>query len=164
METVGDTSVPTMSLYVLRSEILWFFLHTVRREAASVGGMESKELTMLVEALSIRSMVTVFWHGQQAREGFDPNEANERMIRESLDAFAETDAEYARLPLLPDGDAPFDPNAAISLMCSSVLETLGLQGNVGLYSLLLDCVTGQLASFPFPELVSEAWKQFAGNR
>lgn len=84
------------SNFVVRSEMLWFFLHMMDRYAFAIGGPEVRATLQdaIVES-AIRELLATSFDSSRVKKGFDVEGWETRMVSDLLEEFNEAGLDYS---------------------------------------------------------------------
>jgi len=97
------------SNFIVRSEVLWFFLHMMDRYAFQTGGPEVRDaLQDAIVENAIHGMLTASFDTTHVDKGFDSKEWLDRMADSLLEEFNEAGLDYSSCRTLGvEGEADF---------------------------------------------------------
>lgn len=92
----GEDPMSAKSNFIVRSEMLWFFLHMMDRYAFAIGGPEVRATLQdaIVES-AIRGMLASSFDTTPAEKGFDSKEWLNRMASGGIEEFNEAQLDYS---------------------------------------------------------------------
>lgn len=92
----GENPMSEKSNFIVRSEMLWFFLHIMDRYAFAIGGPDVRDTLQdaIVES-AIRGMLASSFDTTHAMKGFDSSEWLNRMVSSGLEEFNEAMLDYS---------------------------------------------------------------------
>jgi hypothetical protein len=91
----GENPMSVQSNFVVRSEMLWFFLHMMDRYALAIGGPEVRAtLQDAIVEHAIRELVTTSFNSSHVKKGFDVEGWKGRMVSDALEDFNEAGLDY----------------------------------------------------------------------
>jgi hypothetical protein len=92
----GEDPMSVKSNSIVRSEVLWFFLHMMDRYAFSIGGPEVRAtLQDAIVENAIQDVLIASFDTSHAKKGFDTKEWLSRMATSALEEFNEAGLDYS---------------------------------------------------------------------
>lgn len=91
----GEDPMPWKSNLVVRSEMLWFFLHMMDRYAFEIGGPRVTDtLQDAIVEDAIQGLLVVSFDSSHVKKGFNAKGWQTRMASEALEEFNEANLDY----------------------------------------------------------------------
>jgi len=136
--TTGEEPMSWKSNFVVRMEMLWFFLHLVNRLAFTAGGPQARAYVQ--EAIAenvVRRVITSSFDTHQAREGFDAKEWQRRVISDAVEGLNEAEVDYCSCTdLFADAragpEAIFREDTIAGRLAGRIARQVGQENNIGL--------------------------------
>lgn len=111
----GENPMSMQSNFVVRSEMLWFFLHMMDRYAFAIGGPEVRAALQdaIVES-AIRELVATSFDSSHVKKGFDVEGWKSRMVSDALEDFNDAGLDYSSCTaLVTESKADFSREESI---------------------------------------------------
>ena len=90
-----ENHMPWKSNFIVRSEILWFFLHMMARYAFDVSPEARATLQDKLVPATIQRFITTSFDSSNVKKGFNTKGWETRMANEALEEFNEAEMDYS---------------------------------------------------------------------
>ena len=154
----GEEPMPWISNFIVRSEMLWFFLHMMDRYAFEIGGPEVRATFQdeIVEN-AIQGLLDSSFDSSQAKKGFDVKEWKTRMTNEALEEFNEAGLDYSSCKTLGvEGKADFArEDTILGKLAARINRLVGQELNIELRLLIWATAVESLAKSGLKEQVQK---------
>ena len=146
------------SNFIVRSEMLWFFLHMMDRFAFEIGGPEVRAtlLDTVVEN-AIQGILTASFDSSHAKKGFDSEEWLSRMASDMLEDYNEAASDYGSCTSLVDElPDPSGKRTIIGKLGARIGRQVDQQYNMNLLILISMTAADALVKSQLKKQVEEA--------
>ena len=155
-EVTGEAPMSPKSNYIVRMETVWFFLHVVNRTAFAIGGNDARAFIQDAIATSVvSSIVKSSYDISTAKEGFDAEQWQQRMINSAIEALNESELDYGACKKLA-GESVLDESCAVGRFAARVAESIDQKDTVGLRLLVGGAAIEVMSKVELPKLVRRA--------
>lgn len=155
----GENPIPWKSDFIVRSEMLWFFLHMMDRYAFEIGGPEVRATLQdeIVEN-AIQGLLESSFDSSQAKKGVDVKEWKTRMTSEALEEFNEAGLDYSSCKTLGvEGKGDFArEETVLGKLAARINHLVGQEFNIELRLLIWATAVESLAKSGLKEQVKKA--------
>ena len=95
-EVTGENPMSQRSNYVVRAEMLWFFLHMLNRFAFDAGGPEFRAILQdAIAVKAVKMMIESSFDASRANPGFDVEDWRSRMVTSGVEEMNGAEADYS---------------------------------------------------------------------
>lgn len=165
----GGNPMSVKSNFIVRMEMMYFFLHVVNRIAFDIGGPQAREYiqdgiaTKVVEG-AIKSSFDI----SQAQEGFDAQEWQERMIIGAVEGLNETELDYGSCIDLfaesPGPDTYLRDQYVVGKLAARIAQAVGQENNPSLWLLVATTAVEALAKSGLTDQIKQVCSLLGGRQ
>lgn len=154
----GENPIPWKSDFIVRSEMLWFFLHMMARYALDVSPGARATLQDELVPATIQRLITTSFDGSHVKKGFDTEGWKARMASEALEEFNEAEFDYSSCKTLGvEGKGDFArEETVLGKLAARINRLVGQEFNIELRLLIWATAVESLAKSGLKGQVQEA--------
>ena len=162
----GENPMSQKHNFVVRMEMLWFFLHLVNRYAFEAGGADARAAIQDAIATNVvTNAVTSSFDISQPKEGFDAEQWQRNMISDGIEGLNDAEADYGSCKEVygesTGAAALLSDESVVGRLGSRIAETTGQAENADLQMFIGKTAIEALAKSGLVERVAKASKAVA---
>lgn len=123
-----EAPIPWKSDFIVRTEMLWFFLHMMTRYAFDVSPKARATLQDELVPATIQRLITTSFDSSNVKKGFDTKGWETRMANEALEEFNEAEMDYSSCKSLGVNEGDFLREETILGKLAARINSLTGQG------------------------------------
>jgi hypothetical protein len=160
-DVIGENPMPWKSDFIVRSEMLWFFLHMMERYAFDIGPEARATLQDRIVPAAIQRLISTSFDKSNVQKGFDTKEWETRMANEGLEEFNEAEIDYSSCKTLGvEGKGDFArEETVLGKLAARINNLIGQGYNIDLRLLIWMTAVEFLAKSGIKEQVEELIKK-----
>jgi hypothetical protein len=157
----GEAPMSTKSNFIVRMEMLWFFLHVVNRMAFHIGGPQVRAIIQdAIATKVVAGVIASSFDISQAQEGFDAHQWQQKMISDAIEGLNEAESDYGSCTALfaePPGPATYlSEQYVVGKLGGRIARAVGQENNPTLWLLVSTTAVEALAKSGFTDQVKNA--------
>jgi hypothetical protein len=160
-DVIGEDPMPWKSNFIVRSEMLWFFLHMMARYAFDVSPEARATLQDELVPTTIQRFIRTSFDSSQVKKGFDTKGWEIRMANEALEELNEAEMDYTSCRKLGvENEGGFtDEETVLGKLAARINNLIGQGYNIDLRLLIWMTAVESLAKSGLKEQVEEVIKK-----